>query len=58
MRRVVTGVFRSISVKHPGRYTGDATIRLNRKADSCLETPMARMICNGEGRLLAYAMPF
>ena len=57
MRRVVTGVFRSISVKHPGRYTGDATFRLNRKTPSCLD-PMARMICNGEGRVLAYAMLF
>ncbi|WP_298224027.1 transposase, partial [Acidocella sp.] len=36
MRRAVTGVFHSISVKHLGRYTGEATFRWNRKADSCL----------------------
>ena len=53
MRRAVTGVFHSISVKHLGRYTGEATFRWNRKADSCLDR-MARMIRNGEGRLLTY----
>lgn len=42
MRRAVTGVFLSISVKHLGRYTGEATFRWNRKTDSCLDR-MARM---------------
>jgi transposase-like protein len=54
MRRAVTGVFHSISVKHLGRYTGEAAFRWNRKAGSCLDR-MARMIRNGEGRLLTYA---
>ena len=54
MRRAVTGVFHSISVKHVGRYTGEATFRWTRKADSCLDR-MARMVRNGEGRLLSYA---
>uniref|UniRef100_UPI002636A23F transposase n=1 Tax=Acidocella sp. TaxID=50710 RepID=UPI002636A23F len=35
MRRAVTGVFHSISVKHLWRYTGEATFRWNRKADCC-----------------------
>ena len=54
MRRAVTGVFHSISVKHLGRYTGEATFRWNRETDSCLDR-MTRMIRNGEGRLLPYA---
>ena len=57
MRWAVTGMFHSISVKHLGRYTGEATFRWNRKAESCLGrmTRVARMIRNGAGRLLAYA---
>ena len=54
MRWAVTGMFHSISVKHLGRYTGEATFRWKRKAESCLDR-MARMIRNGAGRLLAYA---
>lgn len=42
------------SVKHFRRYTGEATFRWNRRADSCLDR-MTRMILNGEGRLLPYA---
>ena len=54
MRRAVIGVFHNVSVKHLGRYTGEATFRWNRKADGCLAR-MARMVQNGEGRLLSYA---
>ena len=36
MRWAVTGMFHSISVKHLGRYTGEATFRWSRKADFCL----------------------
>lgn len=54
MRRAVIGVWHQISVKHLGRYASEATFRLNRKADACLDR-MARMVRNGEGRLLSYA---
>lgn len=54
MRRAVIGVFHNVSVKHLGRYTGEATFRWNRKTDGYLAR-MARMIRNGEGRLLPYS---
>ncbi len=54
MRRAVIGVFHSISVKHLGRYASEATFRWNRKADEFLDR-MARMVRNGEGRMLSYA---
>lgn len=54
MRRAVIGVFHNVSVKHLGRYTGEATSRWNRKAEACLDR-MAQLVRNGEGRLLSYA---
>ena len=54
MRRAVIGVFHNVSVKHLCRYTGEATFRWNRKAEACLDR-MARLVKNGEGRLLSYA---
>ena len=54
MRRAIIGVFHNVSVKHLGRYTGEATFRWNRKADACLAR-MARLVANGEGRMLSYS---
>lgn len=54
MRRAVIGVWHQISVRHLGRYVSETTFRWNRKADACLER-MARLVRNGEGRLLSYA---
>ena len=48
MPRAVIGVFHAISVKHLGRYTGEAAFRWNRRTDDCL-TRMARLVRNGEG---------
>ena len=53
MRRAVIGVFHAISVKHLGRYTGEAAFRWNRRTDDGL-TCMARLVRNGEGRMLSY----
>lgn len=54
MRRAVIGVFHAISVKHLGRYAGEAAFRWNRKTDDCLSR-MARLVRNGDGRMLSYA---
>lgn len=54
MRRAVIDVWHQISVKHLGRYAGEATFRWNRKADACLDR-MTQMVRNGAGSLLSYA---
>lgn len=54
MRRAVIGVWHQISIKHLGRYTGEATFRWNRKKEGVLDR-MARMIRTGDGRMLPYA---
>ena len=54
MRRAVIGVWHQISTKHLGRYASETTFRWNRKQDATLAR-MARMVRNGEGRLLPYA---
>lgn len=53
MHRAVVGVWHQISVKHLGRYASETAFRWNRKAEACLPR-MARMVRNGEGRLLPY----
>lgn len=54
MRRAVIGVFHAISVKHLGRYAGEAAFRWNRKTDDSLSR-MARLVRNGDGRMLSYS---